>query len=67
MSSAESRPTPDHKIQLSHTAGVVRPALNPKKGRISTSASALCERVRLTLAGRDQLAQIPVYQRSPGV
>jgi hypothetical protein len=35
MSSAESRPKPDHKIQLSHAAGVVpRPALNPEEGRI---------------------------------
>jgi hypothetical protein len=31
------------------------------------ASERLCERVRLTLAGRDQLAQIPVYQRSPGV
>ena len=35
--------------------------------RRSRRSEHLCERVGLTLAGRDQLAQIPVYQRSPGV
>jgi hypothetical protein len=35
--------------------------------RCSRRSERLCERVKLTLAGRDQLAQIPVYQRSPSV
>ena len=40
MSSAESRPTPDHKIQLSHTAGVVQPAgSKTKEGPKKTIAS----------------------------
>lgn len=40
MSSAESRPTPDHKIQLSHTAGVVQPTgSKAKQGPNTTIAS----------------------------
>lgn len=40
MSSAESRPTPDHKIQLSLTAGVVQPAgSKAKQGPNTTIAS----------------------------
>jgi hypothetical protein len=35
MSSVESRPKPDHKIQLSDAAGVVQPAgSESKKGRV---------------------------------
>jgi PAS domain-containing protein len=40
MSSAESRPAPDHKIQLSHTAGLVQPAgSKAKQGPNTTIAS----------------------------
>jgi PAS domain S-box-containing protein len=40
MSSAESRPKPDHKIQFSHAAGVVQPAgFESKEGPSTTTAS----------------------------
>ena len=40
MSTAESRPTPDHKIQLSHAAGVVQPVgSKTKRGPNTTIAS----------------------------
>jgi PAS domain S-box-containing protein len=40
MSSAESRPKPDHKIQLSHAAGVVQPAGSAsREGPNTTTAS----------------------------
>jgi PAS domain S-box-containing protein len=40
MSSAESRPKPDHKMQLSHAAGVVQPAGSEfKEGPRTTTAS----------------------------
>jgi formate hydrogenlyase transcriptional activator len=43
MSSAESRPTPDHKIQLSHTAGVVQPASSETKERPNTTIASQTE------------------------
>ena len=40
MSSAESRPKPDHKIQCSDSAGVVQPAgSESKEGPSTTTAS----------------------------
>src|SRR5258708_24266405 len=40
MSSAESRPKPDHKIHLSHAAGVVQPAgSESREGPNTTTAS----------------------------
>jgi len=43
MSSAESRPKPDHKIQLSHAAGVVQPAGSESKERPSTTTASQAE------------------------
>jgi len=43
MSSAESRPKPDHKIQLSHAAGVVQLAGSKSKEGPSTTAASQAE------------------------
>jgi PAS domain S-box-containing protein len=43
MSSAESRPKPDHKIQLSHAAGVVQPAGSESKEGPSTTTASQAE------------------------
>jgi PAS domain S-box-containing protein len=43
MSSAESRPKPDYKIQLSHAAGVVQPASSESKEGPSTTTASEAE------------------------
>jgi formate hydrogenlyase transcriptional activator len=43
MSSAESRPKPDHKVQPSHAAGVVQPAGSESKERPSTTTASQAE------------------------
>jgi formate hydrogenlyase transcriptional activator len=43
MSSAESRLKPDHKIQLSHAAGVVKPADSESKEASSTTTASQAE------------------------
>ena len=54
MSSAESQPTPDHKIQLSHTAGVVQPAGSKSKEGLNTTTASQAE----SLLGMEKLAYI---------
>jgi PAS domain-containing protein len=43
LSSAESRPKPDHKVQLSHAAGVVQPAGSESKEGPSTTTASQAE------------------------
>jgi formate hydrogenlyase transcriptional activator len=43
MSSAESRPKPDHKVQPSHAAGVAQPAGSESKEKPSTTTASQAE------------------------
>jgi hypothetical protein len=70
MSSAESRPKPDHKIQLSHAAGVVQPAGSESKERPSTTTASQAESVLAaekreygtnTDLGERKRAEEPIY------
>ena len=54
MSSAELRPEPDHKIQLSHAAGVVPPAGSESKEGLNTTTASQAE----SLLGMEKLAYI---------
>jgi len=54
MSSAESRLKPDHKVQLSHAAGVVPPAGSESKEGLNTTTASQAE----SLLGAEKLAYI---------